>query len=280
MGFAHRIEDGSGINLKDFNPNEDKGLKKTEGEAQLQVLGAELIELEELMYAACRHSLLIVLQGMDTSGKDGAIRSLLGHLNAQATSVASFKVPTPKELAHDFLWRVHLEAPAKGGATIFNRSHYEDVVVVRVHNYVPEDVWKGRYKRINDFEQLLADSNTVVLKFFLHISKEEQKERLLEREQDSTKAWKLNVGDWKERDLWDAYMEAYEDAIRRCSAPHAPWFIVPANRKWFRNLAIAERVVEALRPLKKDWMQSLESVGKKAKTELEQFRRDHKNLNE
>src|SRR5262245_2554977 len=186
--------------------------------------------------------------------------------------VASFKVPTEKELAHDFLWRVHQHTPAKGEITIFNRSHYEDVLVTRVHHLTPQRVWRARYDHINAFEKLLADSGALILKFYLHISKEEQEERLLEREQDRTKYWKLSVGDWKERAYWNAYTRAYEDAINRCSAPRAPWFIVPADKKWFRNLAVAEAIVAALKPFEKQWLKKLDDVGRREKALIEEFR--------
>jgi PPK2 family polyphosphate:nucleotide phosphotransferase len=215
-----------------------------------------------------------VLQGRDTSGKDGTIRIVMGPLNSLACNVASFKVPTANELAHDFLWRVHQQTPARGQMTIFNRSHYEDVLVVRVHKLAPKSVWKARYDHINNFEKLLAESNTIVLKFYLHISPEEQEERLLEREQDTTKAWKLSVGDWKEREHWEDYTAAYEDAINRCSTKDAPWHIVPANKKWFRNLAVAQTIVDALKPYKKAWLKKLDAMGAEEKALIEAFRRE------
>jgi PPK2 family polyphosphate:nucleotide phosphotransferase len=194
-------------------------------------------------------------------------------LNSQSCDVASFKAPTEEELAHDFLWRVHSRTPAAGDIRIFNRSHYEDVLVVRVHNLVPEPVWKARYDHINAFEKLLVDSNTIVLKFYLHISKAEQKRRLLEREEDPVKSWKLSVGDWEEREHWDDYSAAYEDAINHCSTKKAPWFIVPADKKWFRNLAVAERLVEALEPFREGWLKELDERGKKTRQGLEEYRK-------
>ncbi len=220
----------------------------------------ELIELQELLYAVRSHSVLVILQGRDTSGKDGTIRHVAGPLNSQSCSVASFKVPTEEELAHDFLWRVHAQTPPSGDIRIFNRSHYEDVLVVRVHKLAPKEVWRQRYEHINAFEQLLADSGTIILKFYLHISKEEQKQRLLEREKDPVKSWKLSVNDWKEREHWDDYTAAYEDALNRCSTKHAPWFIVPADKKWFRNLAVAETLRNALMPFKKSWLEKMRRV--------------------
>lgn len=272
MSYAHKITGTKPVKLRDFDPEFDAGLNKEAGEAKLEKLSAELTRLQELLYAAGQHSVLIVLQGRDTSGKDGTIKTVMGPLNSLGCQVASFKVPTAEELAHDFLWRIHQQTPGKGEITVFNRSHYEDVLVVRVHKIVPDKVWRSRYVHINDFEKLLAESNTIVLKFYLHISKQEQEQRLLEREQDSTKYWKLSAGDWKERQYWNAYTAAYEDALNQCSTPHAPWFIVPANKKWFRNLAVAEAVVNALKPYEKQWMKSLEEIGQKSKAEIEAFR--------
>ena len=274
MSYTFRITGKKKIKLKDFDPNHDAGLTREEAEAKTVTLCDEMKKLQELLYAANDHSVLIVLQGRDTSGKDGTIRVVMGPLNSLACNVASFKVPTEPELAHDFLWRVHKETPGRGQMTIFNRSHYEDVLVVRVHNLAPKQVWKARYDHINNFEQLLVDSNTIVLKFYLHISKKEQEERLLEREQDPTKAWKLSVGDWKERELWDDYTAAYEDAINQCSTKDAPWHIVPANKKWFRNLAVAQAIVDALKPYKKAWLKKLDVMGAEEKALIEVFRRE------
>jgi len=272
MAFAHKLTGKQPIKLRDFDPEYDAGLKREDGEEKLKKLSAELTRLQELLYAAGQHSVLIVLQGRDTSGKDGTIKTVMGPLNSLGCQVASFKVPTAEELSHDFLWRIHRQTPGKGEITIFNRSHYEDVLVVRVHKLVPDKVWRSRYDHINDFEKLLAEANTLVLKFYLHISKQEQEQRLLEREQDATKYWKLSAGDWKEREHWNDYTRAYEDALNQCSAPHAPWFIVPANKKWFRNLAVAEAVVAALKPYEKHWMKRLEEIGLKSKAEIEAFR--------
>jgi PPK2 family polyphosphate:nucleotide phosphotransferase len=272
MAYAQRIEPGSHVKLGGIDPAERGGLTKEEGEAKADELGRELGELQDLLYSAGETAVLVVLQGMDTSGKDGAIRHVTRYINAQSCRVAPFKVPNPRELAHDFLWRIHQQTPGRGEMTIFNRSHYEDVLVVRVHALVPPDVWKERYDTINAFEKILVDSGTVVLKFFLHIDKKEQEQRLLDREKDPTKAWKLAVGDWKERELWDKYQKAYEDALSKCSTKEAPWYVVPANHKWFRNLAITERLVHELRPLKKEWLERLEVIGKKSKAEIEAYR--------
>ncbi len=276
MTYAFQVTGKKKIKLKHFDPAHDAGLTREEAEAKTAKLCAELTELQTLLYAAGDKSVLIVLQGRDTSGKDGTIRVVTGPLNALGCNVASFKVPTERELAHDFLWRVHQHTPGKGEITIFNRSHYEDVLVVRVHNFAPKNVWKAHYNHINNFEELLVDSNTIVLKFYLHISKKEQEERLIEREQDKTKAWKLSVGDWKERELWDDYTDAYEDAINKCSTKDAPWFIVPANNKWFRNLAVAEAIVNALKPYKKEWLKKLAGMGAKELATIQEFRRNKK----
>jgi PPK2 family polyphosphate:nucleotide phosphotransferase len=209
---------------------------------------------------------------MDTSGKDGAIRNVLLNVNPQGCRVESFKVPTEEELAHDFLWRVHKVAPRKGMLGVFNRSHYEDVLVVRVHKLVPEQVWKARYEQINAFERLLADNGTIILKFFLHISKQEQEQRLLDREKEVDKAWKLAAGDWRERAYWDDYQKAYEDALTRCNRDYAPWYIVPANRKWFRNLAISEALVATLKEYRGEWRAALKKMSERRRAELAALR--------
>ncbi|HLI48888.1 MAG TPA: polyphosphate kinase 2 family protein [Chthonomonas sp.] len=274
MSYLKPIDGSKKIQLRDIDPSYHAGLDKDEGEKRSAQLLAELSELQELLYAASTHAVLIVLQGIDTAGKDGTIRHVFSSVSPQSCRVASFKVPTAEEAAHDFLWRVHKQTPAKGTMVIFNRSHYEDVLVVRVHKLVPETVWRARYEQINAFEQLLATNNTIILKFLLHISKEEQEQRLRDREKDPTKAWKLSVADWKERALWDDYQSAFEDAINRCATPYAPWYVVPANHKWFRNLAIAETLVEALRPLRKEWVKQLEARGQEELAQIKAFRKD------
>ncbi len=266
------VKAGDKVHLDKLDPADHQGLDKSEAEARTSKLGAELTELQELLYAAGQHGLLIVLQGRDTAGKDGTVRCLLNFMNAQGTSIAPFKVPTPKELAHDFLWRAHAVTPGRGESVIFNRSHYEDVLVVRVHSLAPQPVWSKHYDHINDFERLLTDSNVIVLKFMLNISKEESKQRLLEREQDTEKSWKLSVNDWKERELWDEYTDAYEDALEKCATDAAPWHVVAADHKWFRNLAITEKIVETLRPYRDGWMKHLAEVGAKAEAELTAYR--------
>jgi PPK2 family polyphosphate:nucleotide phosphotransferase len=261
------------MRLRDFDPEDTAGLKRGEAEKKTAALLEELVELQELLYAAGRISVLVVLQGRDTSGKDGAIKSVTGPLNSQGCEVSSFKVPTELELAHDFLWRVHAQTPAAGHIKIFNRSHYEDVLVARVHRLVPEETWRGRYEHINNFERLLADTSTVILKFYLHISREEQEKRLRKRGQDPAKFWKLSVGDWKEREHWDDYTSAYEDALNLCSTKDAPWFVVPSDKKWFRDLAIAEALADALRPHGAGWLEHLEEVGRRELKAIEEYRK-------
>jgi PPK2 family polyphosphate:nucleotide phosphotransferase len=272
MSLAHRLTPGQKVKLPDFDPDEKGGLNKAEARERLEKLGGRMAELQELLFAARQNSLLIVLQGRDTSGKDGTIRRILDFVNVQSSRVAPFKVPTETELAHDFLWRIHGATPGKGEITIFNRSHYEDVLVVRVHELVPEKVWQRRYDHINAFEELLTDAGTIVLKFYLHISKEEQEERLRTREKEPEKSWKLSVTDWKERELWDDYTKAYEDALTKCNTKDAPWRIVPANHKWFRDLAIFEAVVETLEPYEKCWRESLKELGQRQRKALDEYR--------
>lgn len=276
MSGAIVVKPGKAIHLADIDPAADGGLSKQQGEEKFDELAAELGDLQELLYAAGRQSVLVVLQGLDASGKDGSIRSVFKSVNPSGCRVASFKVPTPLEEAHDFLWRIHKEAPEKGMMTVFNRSHYEEVLVVRVHELEPERVWRPRYEHINAFEKLLVDSGTIVLKFYLHISKKEQEERLVAREQDTTKAWKLSAADWVERRSWESYIEAYEDAIDKCSTKRALWRVVPADRKWHRNLAITETIVETLRPYKNDWLTSLKERGDAELAAIQKARAEHK----
>ncbi len=219
-------------------------------------------DLQDILYAQHEHKILIVLQGMDTSGKDGAIRHVFGGINPQGVRVANFKGPTPEELDHDYLWRVHKQVPAKGELVIFNRSHYEDVLIVRVHELVPEKVWKRRYDEINNFEQLLSESGTTILKFYLHISKDEQKKRLEERRDTPRKQWKFRIEDIRERELWDDYMQAYQDAIARTSTRCAPWHVVPANHEWYRDLVIASVLVESLEGLDMHYPEPKEDLSK------------------
>jgi PPK2 family polyphosphate:nucleotide phosphotransferase len=243
----YRVKPGQTIDLRDWDPNDHDGSgDKVAADSKLQALTKRMGDLQELLYAEHKHKLLIVLQGMDTSGKDGTIRHVFAGVNPAGVCVASFKVPTPQELDHDFLWRIHMQTPATGEIAIFNRSHYEDVLVVRVHNLVPPNVWKRRYAEINHFEEMLANEGTTIRKFFLHIDREEQKKRLEARLQEPSKHWKFNVEDLKERQLWPEYMRAYQDAIGETSTDWAPWYIVPSNHKWFRNLVVSTVVVETL----------------------------------
>ncbi len=246
-----RIAAGGAADLRTRDPRSTgdfEGGKKA-GRAATTTLNAELERLQELLYAEGKHKVLVVLQATDTGGKDGTIRHVFDGTNPQGVSVASFKKPTPRELAHDYLWRVHRHTPGTGEITIFNRSHYEDVLVVRVHGLVPEERWRRRYDHINDFEALLADEGTTILKFFLHISKEEQRERLQARLDEPEKNWKFSKGDLAERQRWDDYLDAYEAALTRTTTDHAPWYAVPADRKWFRNLVISQVLVDTLSSL-------------------------------
>ena len=248
----YRVKPGQEVNLKQFDPTETGEFKggKAEGLQAIGKLTNELEPLQELLYAEHLHKVLIVLQAMDTGGKDGTIARVFEGVNPQGVRVAAFKIPTPIELDHDYLWRVHQEVPSKGQMTIFNRSHYEDVLAVRVHQLITAEQCKARYKQINAFERMLAEEGTTILKFFLHISPQEQKKRLLARLKDDTKQWKYNPGDLKERQLWNEYMQAYEEVLRNTSTDYAPWYIVPSDRKWYRDWVVATTLVETLRTLK------------------------------
>jgi PPK2 family polyphosphate:nucleotide phosphotransferase len=268
MSYCVRVEPGTKVNLAKIDPAADGGLSKAEGIQRTADLIGRLADLQQEMFAASIHSTLIVLQGMDTSGKDGTIRKIFSGVNPQGCQVTSFKAPNQVELDHDYLWRIHRRAPAKGMIGVFNRSHYEDVLIVRVHDLVPRKVWKQRYQQINDFERLLAENSTIICKFFLHISKDEQERRLLARERDVDKAYKLAPEDWKERERWDDYIAAYQDALQRCSTPAAPWTIVPADHKWYRNLAIADAVVNTLKRYRRPWTARLEELSRQRLKEL------------
>jgi len=236
--------------LSDIRADDTFDFIEKEGSQKILERNRDRLEdLQYLLFGQNKHSLLIVLQGMDTSGKDGTIRHVMHGINPRICDVASFKAPTEEEASHDFLWRIHKVVPKRGQISIFNRSHYEAVIVERVHKFVPKSVWNMRYKQINDFERMLSEYDMRILKFFLHISKDEQKKRLQERLDDPTKNWKMSVNDLKERELWDEYMEAYEDALNECSTPCAPWFVIPADKKWFRNIAISQIIIETLESL-------------------------------
>ncbi|RDE49845.1 MAG: polyphosphate kinase 2 family protein [Candidatus Accumulibacter meliphilus] len=245
---------------KQFFVNPDKKLKlaaidpaHTAGHAsseealpEIQKNVARMAELQALLYADGNQSLLVVLQALDAAGKDGVVRHLFSGMNPQGTSVFGFKQPSAEEAAHDFLWRAHQRTPAKGEIVVFNRSHYEDVLVVRVHNLVPKAVWSGRYELIQDFEKLLVANGTRILKFFLHISPEEQLSRFKQRLDDPARNWKISEGDYSEREFWSDYVAAYEEALSKTSSKDAPWYVIPANHKWFRNLAISQIITDTL----------------------------------
>lgn len=238
------------MNLADIDPSfKDRHETREDAAREIEHYRDRLCALQEMLYVERRRSLLICLQGLDTAGKDGTIKHFLAAMNPQGCTVTQFRAPSPREAAHDFLWRVHRATPARGEVAIFNRSHYEDVLIVRVHNSVPKSVWSLRYERINAFEQGLVDNETQILKFFLHISSAEQLSRLKARLDDPTKQWKISESDYQERKFWGDYMKAYEEMLSRCSTEHAPWFVIPSNHKWFRNLAVARIVVERLEQL-------------------------------
>ena len=244
------VKPGRKLKLADYSTDDTGDFKdKADAAGPTEKHLKKLVKLQNVLYAQGKHALLVVLQAMDGGGKDGAIKHVFSGVNPQGCNVTSFKEPTPFELAHDFLWRVHDAAPQRGMIGIFNRSHYESVLVERVKKLVPEKVWSRRYDHINNFERLLADENTVILKFFLHISWEEQKKRMEKRLTDPTKNWKFSPSDLKERKRWDDYMEAYEDALRNCSTDYAPWFIVPADHKWYRNYVVSDTIVRGLEEL-------------------------------
>lgn len=248
----YRVEPGQRVHLAELDAGSTAAFdgKKTDAETEVfPKLNARLEELQELLWAERKHKVLVVLQGMDTSGKDGTIRHVFDGVNPLGVRVAAFKAPTQPELDRDFLWRVHPHVPGRGEMVIFNRSHYEDVLVVRVLGLAPENVWLPRYRQINDFERLLAETGTTILKFFLHIDKDEQKERLQARLDDPTKRWKFRKGDLDDRARWDDYVAAYEEALEKTSTEHAPWYVVPANKKWYRNLVVATVLVETLEKL-------------------------------
>jgi len=237
---------GKKVKLSDYDPKYHDGLDKENTKIETTILQKRLKELQTKLFADKSQALLIVLQAMDAGGKDGTIKHVFTGVNPQGVRVAGFKQPSDEELAHDFLWRIHQHVPEKGYIGIFNRSHYEDVLVVRVNNLVPKSVWSKRYDQINNFERMLADNGTRILKFYLHIDRDEQRERFEERLQRPDKNWKFSRGDLKVRAQWDEYMRAYEDVLYRCNTDYAPWFVIPANRKWYRNFVIMKTIIEAL----------------------------------
>ncbi len=246
-----RVAPGARVRLADVDPAfKGHHQSREDAAAEIEQYRRRLWDLQELLYAEGKRSLLICLQAMDTGGKDGVINHVLGAMNPQGCRVAHFRQPSQEEAAHDFLWRAHRVAPARGEIVIFNRSHYEDVLIARVHGLVPKEIWSSRYDRINAFEQTLADSGTEILKFYLHLSSDEQLARFKARLDDPTKQWKISEADYAERKLWREYIAAYEDALSKCSTERAPWFVIPADHKWFRNLVVARIVVEHLERLR------------------------------
>ena len=245
-----RVKPGSKLRLKGIDPAYC-GHHTSEQDAKPAIAHyrEKMARLQTLLYADRAKSVLIVLQGLDAAGKDGTVNHVLSALNPQGVSVTGFKTPTPAELAHDFLWRVHPHAPGKGEIAVFNRSHYEDVLVTRVHKLIDKPTWKERYKRIRGFEELLVEDNTLILKFYLHISKDEQLARFAQRLDDPARNWKISESDYTERAFWDAYIAAFEDAIEATTTKTAPWFVIPANHKWFRNLAVSQIIADAMEGL-------------------------------
>ncbi|MBK5278502.1 MAG: polyphosphate kinase 2 family protein [Bacteroidia bacterium] len=244
------VEPGSNVSLNNFDTKfAKKHGKKKSSKKKTGKLKEKMHELQYRLFAEHKHSLLIVLQAPDAGGKDGFVRHVIISMNPQGCRVVGFKEPTPEELTHDFLWRIERQVPKPGEVVVFNRSHYEDVLIVRVHNLVPKKVWSKRYEQINEFEQHLIANDTHILKFFLHISKEEQLQRFKKRLNDPTKRWKISEADYTEREYWERYETAYEDALSKCSTKEAPWFVIPSDQKWFRNLAISQIIVETMKKL-------------------------------
>jgi PPK2 family polyphosphate:nucleotide phosphotransferase len=244
------VDPGSKVKLAAIDPGFHGKHDEARARAALARDVARLTDLQYRLYAERKHALLVVLQGIDAAGKDGTVWHVMTAMNPQGTTVTGFKQPTEAERAHDFLWRVHAHAPGRGQVAIFNRSHYEDVLVARVHDLVPKAVWSKRYGQINAFEQLLADNGTTIVKFFLYISPDEQLARFKQRLDDPARQWKISDADYAERSFWDAYVKAYEAMLRRCSTGHAPWYVIPSNHKWFRNLAVSRILADTLDDMK------------------------------
>ena len=266
-----QVKPGSKVNLSKIDPNFPvKHKNKTLAKDEIKKYTQHLRDLQYHLYAEGKQSLLICLQGLDAAGKDGIINHVLGAMNPQGTKVCGFKVPTKEEAAHDFLWRIEKQVPAKGEVVIFNRSHYEDVLVVRVHKIVPKEVWSRRYDFINCFEKKLISNNTHILKFFLHITPEEQLKRFQERLDDPARHWKISESDYEEREFWNEYTQAYEDVLNKTSTIYAPWYIIPSNHKWFRNLAVSKIVIEKL--------ESLDMKLPEAQVDINEIRRRYHNV--
>jgi PPK2 family polyphosphate:nucleotide phosphotransferase len=272
VGYATRVEGDGSFQLGKIDPSEDGGLEESEAERRLAELTAELRELQELMFAAETNGILVILQGMDASGKDVTIGNVFAVADPASCRVAAFKEPTPEEEAHHFLWRADQFAPGRGELVIFDRSYYEQVILPQVHDELPEDDIRRRFANINDFERLLHEHGIILVKVFLHVSEEEQGRRLEEREANLETAWKISPRDWQERQFWDGYMTAYETTIDACASPHAPWYVTPADHQWFHNLAVAEALVEHLRPYRKDWIEARNRRGKEQQAEAERAR--------
>lgn len=265
MADPYLIPPRTKVRLTDFDPTDTRGVARDDAtEKRIAHDLDKLRDLQELLYAARQHAVLIVLQGIDTAGKDGTIRHVFTSVNPQGCRVACFKVPTEEERAHDYLWRIHQCTPGLGEIVVFNRSHYEAVLVERVHGLVPVAVWSERYEEINQFEQVLARNGTLILKFFLNLSKAEQKRRLEKRLDDPDKRWKANPGDWRERKLWSEYQAAFDDMLSKTSTAHAPWYVVPCDAKWYRNMIIADRITDALKPFADGWRKALRARGEAA----------------
>jgi PPK2 family polyphosphate:nucleotide phosphotransferase len=263
------VKPGSQVRLKKVDPGyTGKHDSPEEAQPEMQKYLATISKLQYLLYAEKKHALLIVLQALDAAGKDGTVNHVMSAMNPQGTAVTGFKQPTPEELAHDFLWRVHQHAPARGTIAIFNRSHYEDVLVARVHKLAPKEVWSARFEFINDFEKLLwQQADTRIIKFFLHISPEEQLQRFEKRLNDPARNWKISQSDYKEREYWDAYTEAYEEVFAETSKERAPWYIIPSNHKWFRNLAVSQIVAAT--------MEDMGMRAPKPQVDLDEIRREY-----
>lgn len=255
-----RVTGNKRVRLKDIDPDSHGDIEREEAEVRLEVARSRIEKVQERLYAEHKQSLLIVFQAIDTGGKDGTIRKVLSGVNPQGCRVWSFKEPTPWEAAHDVFWRYHQVTPAHGMINVFNRSHYEEVLVVRVKDLVPKGVWKNRYKQINQFEEILTENNTRIVKFFLHISKEEQKERLQARLDDPEKRWKFSTSDLADREYWDDYQDAFEDAINNCATTESPWYVVPANHKWYRNYVVAQTIADILEEMDPQWPEQEEDL--------------------
>jgi PPK2 family polyphosphate:nucleotide phosphotransferase len=274
VGYATRVEGQRSFQLAGIDPGEDGGLDESEAEQRLATLTGELRELQELMFAAETNGILVILQGMDASGKDVTIGNVFAAADPASCRVAAFKEQTPEEEAHHFLWRADKLTPGHGELVIFDRSYYEQVLLPQVHDELAEDDVCRRFANINDFERLLHEHGIIVVKFFLHVSEEEQGRRLEDREANLETAWKISPRDWQERQFWDAYMAAYEATIDACASPHAPWYVTPADHQWFHNLAVAEALLERLRPYREDWIEARNQRGEQQRAEAERVHGD------